>query len=263
MLVVPALCLMGLPVVCPWVVLVQHPPNRPSTSPIGGPGPISAGGSGSAPMGGPSPISGWVLALHPWVVLVPYLLAVPTLHPWVVLAPYLPTVLALHSLVVPSLHLLGFLALHPLVVPAQHLLGSPSPSPMGGPGPASTHGPVPIPRWPHPHPYLDVRDVLHQLPGNVLAAALQRVWGHLSIRVPVAVGRVGVGGAGCRVGHPRGGDDAHRLACITNSGDNGENTPKTPCFTLSKCPPAPHLHLWPSGGWRSPPGPWWCCNGHG
>lgn len=57
MLVVPALCLMGVPVVCPWVVLVQYPPNKPSNSPIGGPGPVS----------------GWVLALHPWVVLVPYL----------------------------------------------------------------------------------------------------------------------------------------------------------------------------------------------
>lgn len=67
--------------------------------------------------------------------------------------------------------------------------------------------PVPAP----PSAHLDISDVVHQLVGNVLAALGQCLGGHLVVRVPVSVGRMGVGGTGCSMIDSCGGHNAHRF----------------------------------------------------
>lgn len=69
-----------------------------------------------------------------------------------------------------------------------------------------THKPL---LWVHSRTRLDVPDVVHELVGDVLAALAKGLRGHLVVRVPVPVSRVGVGGAGGGVVHSRSGHDAH------------------------------------------------------
>lgn len=63
---------------------------------MGGPGPTSAVGFGSAPMGGLVLHLLWILAFRPWVVLVPHALRALVVYSWVVLVPHLLRVLVLH-----------------------------------------------------------------------------------------------------------------------------------------------------------------------
>lgn len=61
-------------------------------------------------------------------------------------------------------------------------------------------------------PHLDVWDVFKQLVGDVFAALLDGLRGHLIVRIPVPVSRMRIGGTGRGVVDPGGGDDAHRFA---------------------------------------------------
>lgn len=119
------------------------------------------------------------------VVLVLCPLTVLTLHPLVVPAQHLLGVLALQPLVLPAQHFLRVLAFQPLMVLVTHIYLWPCPHPRVAPTPTpGCPSPIPTDSRAHswcPHPYLDLRDVLHQLSGDVLAATLQGIRGHLSI----------------------------------------------------------------------------------
>ena len=65
--------------------------------------------------------------------------------------------------------------------------------------------------------HIDVGNVLKELPGDVLAARLYCLSGHLAIREPVPVPTVSVGCAGGGMVHTRCCDYSHRLAWVTNT----------------------------------------------
>lgn len=62
---------------------------------------------------------------------------------------------------------------------------------------------------------------MHQLVGDVLAAIAQGLPGHVGVSVPGPAGRVRVGRPGGRMLHPRGGHNAHGLACSVGEGLQG------------------------------------------
>lgn len=175
----------GVPTLNLLVVSTLYMPG-PSSSPMSSSSPTSAGGPDTSSMSNPShhfPAP----ARNPSVIPVPIPIedrsptsswgpnSAPFGGPRPTSTPFCAPLMCVCC--TPSLH---FAAFSFLFIPFSSQLCTlwcyqPSISlPTGGPSPSWSH-------CPHCHPHLDVRDVLHQLPGDVFAAALQCIQGHLSI----------------------------------------------------------------------------------
>lgn len=120
---------------------------------------------------------------------------------------------------------------------------------------------VPPPSRSRSPAHVDV-GVVHQLVGDVLAAVLQGLLGHVGISVPAPAGRVRVGCPGGCVLYPRGRHDAHRLACSAGKGLQGVHPvlhgTGWPCPAFRWFPAAAYPPAWPGAG-QSPPHCQRCC----